>query len=142
MSDTPNPSRSDLKLVEQALRNDWPIPQSLKTRLLQIAINIADPMELDDDQVEPAPAVIDPTEQLPGADPADEPTADDLIPSNRLKIAALRVIAQFSRLSLEQQRLDLLRDKLEGNAKGFNLADAVAEAERQAASYSPDVKPT
>ena len=34
--------RQDLDLFARALRNDWPIPPNVKTRLLQIAINIAD----------------------------------------------------------------------------------------------------
>lgn len=80
----PEPSRADLTLWAQALRQDWPIPASVKKRLLQAAINLVDP-----------------------ADP--HPNA--MPPSPRVVTAALRVIAQFGHLSVRQQALDLARER-------------------------------
>ena len=128
---------ADLKLVEQALRNDWPIPQRVKTRMLQIAINIIDPPEPYPDPEPPPEPAPDDAE----AEPA-EPRVESPKISLRTKLTALRVVALFSKLSLEQQRLDLLRDRLQGNAKGFVLADAVTDAIEAEATYVRDVKPT
>ena len=109
--------RSDLELFARALRNDWPIPPDVKLRLLQSAINIADPIE-DDTEVKAAKK-----------------------PSQRTRLAALKVVALYCKLTIEQQRLDLLREKLDGSAKGFVLSDSVADAELAALEYVPDTKP-
>jgi len=76
------PSRSDLRLEEQAVRNDWPIPPTVKRQILQRLIDYLDRA-------------------------CDEgATAPD-----RVVIAAARVLAQFGSLSLRQATLDLAREK-------------------------------
>lgn len=80
-----NPSRSDLALWEQALRNDWPIPDATKRRMLQTAVDL-----------------IDPPDDKAGGENRD-----------RTRVAALRVLAQFARLNVEQQRIDLIRERQE-----------------------------
>jgi hypothetical protein len=96
------PSLSDVKLWEQALRQDWPIPQKVKTRILQAVINLADPAD-----EEPIPARS--PEDWNGYDLDDR--IDLTAKRDRTKIAASRVVAQFGRLSIEQQKLDLAREK-------------------------------
>lgn len=105
------PSRSDLNLWAQALRNDWPIPHAVKRRLMQVAINLADPAE--EEEIPRLAAVTTP----PGGPPPGE--GYDLAgrvtiaaKRDRTKLAALRVIAQFGRLTIEQQKLDLARERL------------------------------
>lgn len=93
------PSRSDLNLFALALRNDWPIPPAVRTRLLQLAINLADPAEEDE-----LPA------DLVGLGGPLGRRADERISlaakRDRTKLAAHRVIVQYERLTLLQQRLD------------------------------------
>lgn len=43
VGETPGPA--DLNLIARAIRQDWPIPPEVKKKLLQTAINIADPDE-------------------------------------------------------------------------------------------------
>lgn len=95
------PSRSELRLEEQALRQDWPIPPRVKTRILQRLVNL-----LDDDGPEP----------------------DD-----RLAIRAAAVLAQFGRLSLGQQAIDLRRElAAPGRSGELDLEQILADAERRA----------
>ena len=105
--DRPDPadlSRSDMRTLRGALRNDWPIPDDVKQRLLQSLINLADP-----DTVEGAMA------------------------GSRSRISAAKTLALFAGLTLAQAKLDLARERLEGRNKAEgSLADAVAEAERLA----------
>jgi hypothetical protein len=97
------PSRSDLRLVRQALRNDWPVTTAVKSRILKRIISYLDVR----------------TEE--GA------TAPD-----RTVIMAARTVAAFCGLTLKQQALDLARQKTEGVKPEVSLADLVAEAERRA----------
>lgn len=90
------PSRSELRLWEQALRQDWPIPPEVKKRLFQVAINLADPAD---------------EETLPAGQDNVPIRVDLSAKRDRVKLGALRVIAQFSRLSIEQQKLDLARER-------------------------------
>lgn len=94
------PTRSDLRLLQGALRNDWPIPDPVKREILQGLINLITPAE--------------------GEVPA--PT--------RTRLAAMKVLVAMAKLNLGQAAVDLAREKVEGNARGErSLADAVAEAE-------------
>jgi hypothetical protein len=101
MPDDDAPSIADLNLYAQALRNDWPVSPAVKRRLLQVAVDAADPA------VE---------EEFPAANDLDRPDfgGRDQITTRRTRtrLAALRVIAQFARLNGDQQRLDLARERL------------------------------
>lgn len=93
-----------MRTLRGALRNDWPIPDDVKQRMLQCLINISDP-----DTVEGAMA------------------------GYRTRLGAAKTLAIFAHLTLEQQKLDLAREKFEGRGKDQgSLADAVAEAEKLA----------
>jgi hypothetical protein len=41
--DATSPKRSEIRLAEQALRQDWPIDQAVKMKLLDQLINLVDP---------------------------------------------------------------------------------------------------
>ena len=114
-----SPTRSDLGLWAQALRNDWPIPPAVKTRLLQVAINLADPADEDDLRA------TRPDEDGKGEFPVFEPPERIKLGAtrDRTKLAALRVVAAFCRISLLQQQLDLSVRKLDGRS-AVDQADA------------------
>lgn len=96
-------SRSDLRRIQGALRNDWPIPDDVKREILQSMINLITPAE----GAAPMPA--------------------------RTRISAAKVVAALCKLTLGQAAIDLAREKIDGKARGEkSLADAVAEAERLA----------
>ncbi len=103
-------SRAELRLEEQALRNDWPIPPAVKRQILQRLIDYCD------------------RECEEGA------TAKD-----RVIIAAARVLAQFAGLSLGQARLDLARELAETRlgSEQIDLADLVTDAEARADQLHP-----
>ena len=96
-------SRSDLALVREALRQDWPIPPVVKSQILQRLIDYLD------------------REHEEGA------TASD-----RQVVIAAKTVCEFMKLSLEQQRLDLMRDRLEGGQTAGTLTELVEEAEKRA----------
>lgn len=104
MDDNEELSRSDMRLIRAALRQDWPIPDEVKRKLLQRLIDYVD------------------------RDHEDGATAPD-----RTVIMAARTIGVFADLSLKQAKLDLAREKLAaGRTSEGTLADCVAEAERLA----------
>lgn len=121
------PSRSDLKLIEQALRQDWPIPPRVKREILQTLINIATGEG-------PAPTRADGDEDDDGETDGRPSWLSAFITPDRTKIAAARVIAQYCGLVLKQQALDLMRRKVEGK-KGESLADLVGKAEALADAH-------
>lgn len=93
-----DPTRADLNLWERALRNDWPIPPKVRTRLLQLAIDLADPSE-----EEPLPE----DQGGLGVLGSQAPERISLAAKrDRTKLAAHRVIVQYERLTLLQQKLD------------------------------------
>jgi len=95
------PTRAELALVRQALRQDWPTPTHVKTKILQRLIDYLD-RECDE-----------------GA------TAPD-----RTVISAARTLAAFYSLSLRQQCLDLEREKFAAGKSGdSDLLAAIREAE-------------
>lgn len=95
-------SRADLKMLGQALRQDWPIPPGIKRQLLQRAIDICDP-----------------------------DTPDGQKAKERSVLLALRTIALFGALTLKQQYLDLIREKWQAKQAGeAELLEAIEEAER------------
>jgi hypothetical protein len=96
-------SRSDMALVRQALRQDWPIPPAVKQRLLQRLV-----------------------------DYCDRETPEGAVATDRTVLLAARCIAAYCALTLKQQALDLAREKLEGRKSETDLADLVAEAEQRA----------
>lgn len=89
------PSRSDLKLWETALRQDWPIPPDVKKRILQTAVNLIDSA---------------------GESTGDEDEDEDGSPDPRVIIGAMRVLAAFGKLTIDQQKLDLMRVREERRA--------------------------
>jgi hypothetical protein len=107
------PSRADLALYERAVRNDWPIPPKMKQRILQIAMNLADPEE--EDELPPQ------FEEIPAKAGGEEPLTIDnterrsLLRSrrDRLKARGEQLLVSMSRLNIEQQKLDLMRAKHE-----------------------------
>lgn len=101
--DVPDLSRSDLAVVRQALRQDWPIPPTVKAMILQRLIDYLD------------------------RDHEEGQTCSD-----RQVVMAARTLAQFCQLSVAQQRVDLMRDRLEGRkgADAVDLVDLVEEAEQ------------
>ena len=97
-------SRSDMRDVRTALRQDWPIPATVKAQLLQRLVDYCD-RESEEGQKAPA----------------------------RTVIAAARTLAAFCKLSLGQQALDLRRETLErGETSESTLAEAIARAEELA----------
>lgn len=107
MDDRPEPeelSRSDMRALRGALRNDWPIPEDVKQRLLRSLIHLCDPE-----------------------------TVEGAMAGPRSRIAAARTIAAFMKLTLGQAAVDLAREKFEGKKDGqVPLADVVAAAEKRA----------
>jgi len=96
-------SRSDLALIREAARNDWPIPPLVRTKITQRLVDYLD------------------------RDHEDGGSAPD-----RVVIAAARALAAFCGLSLRQQWLDLARQKVEGAKGELSLSELVAEAEARA----------
>jgi hypothetical protein len=99
----PELSRSDMRDIRGALRNDWPIPEPVRKALLQRLVDYCD------------------REHIDGA------TAGP-----KTVIAAARTIAAFAGLSLKQQALDLAREKLGAGAGGAatTVVDAMKLVER------------
>src|SRR5207245_2827315 len=87
-------TRSDLTLVRQALRQDWPIPPAVKKTILQRLI-----------------------------DYLDRDTEEGATCSDRQVLSTAKTLAEFMRLSLEQQRLDLIERKLDGGKGKGTLSD-------------------
>jgi hypothetical protein len=100
--DEPNYTRGDLRDIERALRQDWPIPPRVKNRILQHAINLTEPG--DDGKAKP-----------------------------RTQLAAMKIVALFMRLNLDQQRLDLIREKLRGRDADDQLDETIDQAAAEAA---------
>jgi hypothetical protein len=108
-------TRGDMRLLRGALRNDWPIPDPVRRRLLQALINIVDRSEYDLEEA------------------GDEDEEARRRPTDWKTIAAMKTIALFCDLALKQQKLDLAREKLAaGKTTEGTLADCVADAERLA----------
>ena len=105
MDDLNDPSPGDLKLWERALRNDWPIPPAVKRRLLQVAVDLADPA-------------------VPEEDPERAARRD------RVRLGALRVLAAFARTNTDQARVDLARERFE-DAKARRLLDLDGPSEAE-----------
>lgn len=112
MDDRPEPdptgpedlSRSEMRAVRGAIRQDWPIPPEVQARILKRLVSY-----LDEDHINGA-------------------TAPD-----RTVLMAGRTLAAFADLALKQAKLDLAREKLAaGRTTEGTLADAVADAERLA----------
>lgn len=96
-------TRSEMRLVRHAIRQDWPITPEMQAKLIGTLIAYVDP---DSDQCRTAP--------------------------DRIIIAAAKTLASFGSLALKQQALDLAREKLEGKEDDYTLADLVAAAEERA----------
>lgn len=108
-------------LYEQALRADWPIPPEVKRRILQNAINLADPVD---------------EETLPAGDDAAAVRINLSAKRDRVKIAATRLVIAFNKLSIEQQRLDLMRERLAmlKATQGDDATDAAGGVDPEAAA--------
>lgn len=97
-------TRSDLRDIRGAIRQDWPIPPAVKAKILQRLVDY-----LDRDHLEGQTA------------------------SDRHVLMAARTLAAFMRLNVGQQAVDLARERYEGRNKSeLSAAEAVAEAERRA----------
>ena len=103
MADSEDLTRSELRLIRQAIRQDWPIPPDVKRSILQRLIDYLD------------------REHIEGQTCSD-----------RQVVAAARTLVSFMKLSIEQQKIDIDRDRLEGKRSGRDLSDLVAEAEQRA----------
>ena len=93
------PTRSDLQLVRQALRQDWPIPPAVKSQILQRLIDYLD------------------REHDEGA------TASD-----RQVVSAAKTVVEFMKLNVEQAKIDLMARKLEGHGNEDSLAEMLRKA--------------
>lgn len=96
-------SRSDLSLIRQALRNDWPIPGDRRERILGFLLDYVDPE----------------SEQCQTA-------------TDRTILSAHRALAAYAGLNLGQASLDLAREKHEGKRAGKPLPEIVREAQELA----------
>ena len=96
-------TRSDLRLIRQAARNDSPVPEATRLKIVQRLVSYLD-LECEE-----------------GAIVAD-----------RTVLGAARALAAFCGLTLKQQQLDLLREKLDGKQSEVSLTDLVGEAEARA----------
>lgn len=96
-------SRSDLQLAAQALRQDWPIPPAIKAKLLNRCLNYIDKDHEDGEKAKP-----------------------------RTVLSALKVMAEFGRLSLAQQALDLKAKIAEGEKGKLSLEELLGIAEQRA----------
>lgn len=108
-------SRSDLGIVGKALRQDWPIPPTVKQMLLQRAIDICDPDTKVGGKAQP-----------------------------RLVLRALQVIALYQNLVVKQQVVDLARERHELKTKGdgsLKLSELTAEAEQAAREFQEPQRP-
>ena len=105
MSDEPEDlTRSDLRDIRAALRQDWGAPADVKRKILQRLIDYLD------------------------RDCEEGQTASD-----RTVLMAARTFVDFMRLNIDQQSIDVQRDKLDGRKTNqVPLADLVQEAERRA----------
>lgn len=105
------PTRAEMALERQALRNDWPIPPRVKVKILNRLVSYLD------------------VECEEGATCSD-----------RQVLMAAQTLAMFARLGLEQQKVDLIDRKLAGVSGGFDLAEFAAEAEKIAngRGHEPD----
>jgi hypothetical protein len=97
------PRRSDLTLVRQAVRQDWPIPAPVQRQILQRLVDYLDRDSADGEKAKP-----------------------------RTVIAAARTLAAFGGLALKQQALDLRKQQVEGKPETVSLSDLVQEAETRA----------
>lgn len=93
------PSRSDLALYEDALRQDWPVPRAAKKQILQVCLNLIDPDML-------------PPLDSDAADGEDE-HALSFDQRSRIQHRAMSIIARFGDLNIRQQAVDLRRAELE-----------------------------
>lgn len=96
-------TRSDLALVRQALRQDWGVSDAVKRTILQRLITYLD--------VE---------------------TEEGATCSDRQVIMAARTFAEFMKLQLLQQRIDVAREKLAGRQSARSLVELVGDAEARA----------
>ena len=90
--------RGDIQVVRRAIRQDWPIADDVKRRILQRLLDILDPE----------------------TDIGKKSTRRDVV-------AASRAVAEFSRLNLGQQAIDL-----RSGASNEDLASLTARAEAAA----------
>ncbi len=111
-SDASELTRSDLDLIRQAARNDWPVPPQTRAKIVSRLVSYLD-AECDE-----------------GA------TAPD-----RTVLGAARALAAFCGLGLKQQQLDLMREKLEGKKSEIDIVDLVADAEARAEARKLEREP-
>lgn len=104
-----SPSRRELALERQALRNDWPIPPAVRKQILQRLVDFVDRDSDDGAKARP-----------------------------RTVIMAARTLAVFANLTVKQQVLDMRREQLDGQSEDVELTDLVAEAERRAEDRKRD----
>ncbi len=90
--------RGDIQLVRRAIRQDWPIADDVKRKILERLLDILDPE----------------------SDIGSKATRRDVV-------AASRAVAEFSRLNLGQQSIDMRT-----GARSDDLASLVARAEAEA----------
>jgi len=90
-------------MVSRAYRQDWPIPHDVQVKILKRLVAMVDPEHED------------------GASAPD-----------RTVLGASKVIATFSGLSLQQQALDLQREKQDQDKNEFTLAELVPLAKERA----------
>jgi len=95
--------RADLRMVSRAFRQDWPIPHDVQVKILKRLVAMVDPEHED------------------GASAPD-----------RTVLGASKVIATFSGLSLQQQALDLQREKQDQDKALIDWTELVPAAKERA----------
>jgi hypothetical protein len=100
----PGHVRADARLARRAIEERWPIPQKGRITLLNRLFKFID----------------------------EEAVHDNGLPDNREVIAAARAILAADKINLEEQRLDLIREKMHGTEEGTIKAAQDLIAAREA----------
>jgi hypothetical protein len=82
--------RSDLELARRAFRQRWPLSMAMRGQIIVSALSLCGYAVTCEGQVEP----ITPSDDVP-------------TPKHRIVLAALRVLAAYDRLSIEERRIEL-----------------------------------
>jgi hypothetical protein len=82
--------RSDLELARRAFRQRWPLSMAMRGQIIVSALSLCGYAVTCEGQVEPI---------MPGDDVPS--------PKHRIVLAALRVLAAYDRLSIEERRIEL-----------------------------------
>lgn len=104
----------DTRLYARAIRERWPIPESIKPKIIKRLVKVID----------------------------DDAWTDAERPGHREVISATRALLSAEKINLDQQRLDLLREKMHGTEEGtVKAAMDLDDAEAALDEHKPAEKP-